>query len=168
MNLCLLLSCVALFFFSELCKANLRFRPLYTMAKGREDQIVSTLETHLEAVPMANRDLNFVSSQAFKCSVKMWPGSLTDFYFDTILFMWALLHNLNSNRLRVERFRRVTVSWFFIGSTSLRYAWRQNLVHRPWNIIHCRPCRTPCRFCSSFQTCLVPWALKHFLTNDRF
>lgn len=62
--MCLLLSCVSLFSFFEFCEANFKVPAALHYGEGREHEIVTALETHLKAVPMENRNSNFVSSQA--------------------------------------------------------------------------------------------------------
>ena len=123
-----------------------------------DHETVRSLETHLKAV-LWKSEIELSVVMAFKSSVKTYgTWLLTKCYFISVLLMWTRLHK-SYNKLGAVRFWSVTVSQFCVRSTSLRWAWCKSC--RTWNIIHCMPCRTPCRFLihSNFRGPLGPQAL---------
>ena len=74
----------------------------------------------------------------------MWPSSWPDIISLSSYACWTF-YIISYNKSRLAIFWSVPVFWFVLdphlwGGLGVKFG-------RPWNIIYCMPCRTPCTFC---------------------
>ena len=108
--------------------------------------------THPKAIPWKIETEISCGDRPFDCSVNAFVSRLSnECYFITILSMWAFLHK---KTIKYQGLRDCELSWspaFMLHL--LLWGGLETTSGRPWNNIHCMPCR-------EFHPFKLPWSLR--------